>query len=716
MNRRILPLSSATLATLFALGVAAHAETGAAHHITTTLENQVGVLQQFYDGGRRTPSAVPVNAGVAPVTATQATPVADSDEEKGLTLDRATKFFIRQGLQAYATVYRAIKNSDRALQWHDYPNKYQQLMALEILRDDLRKNNLIETHQLDARYRQTDPATCKRWENARSPNGACTDGSDPDMGRAGVPFGRQNAIPVTGDPFGVNVPDPYQISRELMTRKEFKPAKIVNNTAMIWIQFETHDWVRHGHDYQRPLRIEGAPPGEGVAPSVERVGPNGPASRVSVNKVSHWWDASQVYGSSTEEQHRLRTFKDGEMKIDANGLLPIDPAVQDRQGRTGVDMIGDDGRGFWLGMSMMHTLFVKEHNSVAKMFKAKHPDWSDDDIFDKSRLVVAALIARIHTIEWTPAILQHPALQDGMEANWYGLGGVLARKLGKDPNIFKKSGLCEEFESEMRDVICGIVGSEQDHHGAGYSLTEQFDIVYRMHPLVPDTFDMYSANDGRFVRRYDLAEIQGADTRSSVMGSGGMANLWYSFGISHPGAIVLGNSPRGLQQFKPMNGPIQQGDLVALDIVRTRELGVPRYNQFRRDLRMPAFTSYLEMANGDAEMAAKLEKVYGPAPEGLEKVDTIVGMFAEKPPEGFGFSDTAFRIFILMASRRLKSDPFFTDKYNAETYTQEGLEWIETKSTMKQVLLRHYPELSASLGSVDNVFKNTWGKVGQSQQ
>lgn len=31
----------------------------------------------------------------------------------------------------------------------------------------------------------------------------------------------------------------------------------------------------------------------------------------------------------------------------------------------------------------------------------------------------------------------------------------------------------------------------------------------------------------------------------------------------------------------------------------------------------------------------------------------MIGLVAEPKPEGFGFSDTAFRIFILMASRRL---------------------------------------------------------------
>ena len=50
----------------------------------------------------------------------------------------------------------------------------------------------------------------------------------------------------------------------------------------------------------------------------------------------------------------------------------------------------------------------------------------------------------------------------------------------------------------------------------------------------------------------------------------------------------------------------------------------------------------------------------------------MIGMYAEPKPKGFGFSDTAFRIFILMASRRLESDRFFTDDYRPEVYTQAG--------------------------------------------
>ena len=81
----------------------------------------------------------------------------------------------------------------------------------------------------------------------------------------------------------------------------------------------------------------------------------------------------------------------------------------------------------------------------------------------------------------------------------------------------------------------------------------------------------------------------------------------------------------------------------------------------------------------------------------------MVGMYAEPKPKGFGFSDTAFRVFILMASRRLKSDRFFTRDYRPEVYTQTGLDWIE-RNSMRSVLLRHFPDLEPALRGVENPF------------
>ena len=81
----------------------------------------------------------------------------------------------------------------------------------------------------------------------------------------------------------------------------------------------------------------------------------------------------------------------------------------------------------------------------------------------------------------------------------------------------------------------------------------------------------------------------------------------------------------------------------------------------------------------------------------------MVGLYCEPLPEGFGFSETAFRIFVLMASRRLKSDRFFTDDFNESVYTPEGMRWIRDNG-FASVLTRHHPELLHKVGRVRNAF------------
>ena len=98
----------------------------------------------------------------------------------------------------------------------------------------------------------------------------------------------------------------------------------------------------------------------------------------------------------------------------------------------------------------------------------------------------------------------------------------------------------------------------------------------------------------------------------------------------------------------------------------------------------------------------------------VDDVDLTVGLYAETPPAGFGFGDTTFRIFILMASRRLKSDRFFTTDFTPQVYTPEGMAWIEAND-MCSVLLRHHPRLAPALRGVQNAFA-PWSVPGQEAQ
>lgn len=166
-----------------------------------------------------------------------------------------------------------------------------------------------------------------------------------------------------------------------------------------------------------------------------------------------------------------------------------------------------------------------------------------------------------------------------------------------------------------------------------------------------------------------------------------------------------------LQRVTPPDGITR--DMGTVDIFRDRERSVPRYNTFRRLFRMPPAADYLSLTGGDQELAAKLSEVYGP--DGIEKVDLLAGCLCEPLPKGFGFSDTAFRVFILMASRRLKSDRFIAGGgWSKKVYTKEGLKWVQN-TTMTDVLTRHFPELKPALKGVKNPFA-PWKKVGKTRQ
>jgi predicted TIM-barrel fold metal-dependent hydrolase len=175
-----------------------------------------------------------------------------------------------------------------------------------------------------------------------------------------------------------------------------------------------------------------------------------------------------------------------------------------------------------------------------------------------------------------------------------------------------------------------------------------------------------------------------------------MDDLLYSFGRSHPGALTLHNFPTHLQQLQRADGELV--DLAAIDVLRVRERGVPRYNEFRRLFRLKPASSFEQLTDNPA-WAQELREIYGD----VERVDLVIGLLAEPKPPGFGFSDTAFRVFILMASRRLESDRFFTRDFRPQIYTEAGIAWVKA-NTMRTVLLRHFPSLEPALRGVANPF------------
>ncbi|NVJ59859.1 MAG: peroxidase [Gammaproteobacteria bacterium] len=594
------------------------------------------------------------------------------------------------------------------------------LIVLAVEREILFHENLFDVE------REFEVVACNDDSlTARTADGTCNNLNQPDWGSVNKRFGR-NIDPATLPAYvsdeEILSPNPREVSLALMSRDEFIPAESINVLAAAWIQFMIHDWFDHGkNDKHDPIKVPLAkddPDFKGKYLKIRRTqrdttyDPELDQVVTYRNKVTHWWDGSQIYGSDQDTQNSLRTFVGGKLKLD-DGQLP----------RT---FMGKPLTGFnnnwWVGLSLMHTVFVREHNRTADLLAQQYPDLNDQQLFDKARLINSALMAKIHTVEWTPALLDNPVLIQGMYSNWYGLGeGALSDILGQVAPYAGVIGSLFGTDAQLdvlkmgNKAINGIVGGEADDYGVPYSLTEEFVSVYRMHQLMPDEFSIRSLADNSELKSLNLKKVRDHKAKR-VVKKYGLDNIAYSFGVANPGALTLFNYPKEMQSISiPFVGHL---DLATIDIVRDRERGVPRYNDFRRGIRLKPIDSFEDLfkrfptdtlTSDQLETVSKLEQVYG---GDIEKMDLMVGMMAEGVrPGGFAFGETAFQVFTLMASRRLLSDRFYTDDFRPEVYTELGYNLVQTR-TFRDVLVDNLPELQQVPNIPVNAFK-PWAPVSQ---
>ena len=435
---------------------------------------------------------------------------------------------------------------------------------------------------------------------------------------------------------------------------------------------------------------------------------------------------------------------------------------------------------------------------------------SDDELFEAARLVVAAEIAKIHTIEWTTQLLYDEPLYRGMNANWGGLFGEnplvdaaleqVVRKLGESERADKQNAWYSVLAAGPGIVGLGskryadggpfqrLTGNREDlwelgnpddvngginHFGSPFNFPEEFTTVYRLHPLVPDLLEWRDLSDPDHIA-LKIPAGQGFRAQASdLVDEKGLSSWALSMGRQRLGLLTLNNHGLFLQNLPMPRLGSQTGllDIAALDLIRDRERGVPRFNEFRRQYglkQLRGFDDFIDatLPPGSPErvrqehIASTLREVYGThvceagkvishaqrdaqgnypddclghadgsVVDNVEDIDTVVGWLAEPVrPHGYAISETQFVVFILNASRRLFSDRFFTSSFRPEFYTSLGHEWVSNNgpggpmmeqgesnghrqpvSPMKRVLLRVMPELESELAPVVNVF-DPWAR------
>ena len=550
------------------------------------------------------------------------------------------------------------------------------------------------------------------------------------------------------------------------------------------------------------------------------------APKIFANNNTAWWDASQIYGYDDISVQRVKRDPKDSAKLllepvpgVSGAYLPVltasDPAAPQWKGQESVGFPDN----WTIGLSFYHNLFAREHNSFVDEFRrqaARNPtadsglrdpanpqrvirnqDVTADELFEVARLVVSAEIAKIHTIEWTPQLLYDEPLYKGMNANWNGLIGtgdpeasavlsdIVVHNFGKSDNVKKETQWYSVFASGPGIIGLGSkvphyditnpddVNGGVNHFGAPFNFPEEFVTVYRLHPLVPDLIEYRSVSNPNQIAQ-KVAVIETFESKATdAMHSRGLANWGLSMGRQRLGLLTLNNTPQFLQNIKlpRLDTSTGQLDIAALDLIRDRERGVPRFNEFRRQYGLRQLTSYDDFIDQtlpadsparkqQTETIATMREIYGTHvcdaskiitdaqlnPDGtpindclghpngsvvdnVEDVDTVVGWLAEYTrPHGFAISETQFVVFILNASRRLYSDRFFTSSFRPEFYTTLGINWVNNNGPgpvmmeagapnghkqpvmpLKRVLMRNIPELTPELQHVTNAF-DPWGR------
>ncbi|HYH43577.1 MAG TPA: peroxidase family protein, partial [Burkholderiales bacterium] len=168
------------------------------------------------------------------------------------------------------------------------------------------------------------------------------------------------------------------------------------------------------------------------------------------NTVTAWWDASQIYGYDETSRKRVKRDPGDPAKLllrpvanrpgagEKQGYLPLLTTCAGPQAGAGCQpdpmqphWQGQEATAFpdnyTIGMSFYHNVFAREHNAFVNEFRRRatgdpngdsglrNPDRprqaisnrevTNDELFEAARLVVAAEIAKIHTIEWTTQLL-----------------------------------------------------------------------------------------------------------------------------------------------------------------------------------------------------------------------------------------------------------------------------------------------------------------------
>ncbi|HEY1583759.1 MAG TPA: peroxidase family protein [Chthoniobacterales bacterium] len=460
----------------------------------------------------------------------------------------------------------------------------------------------------------------------RSVDGSGNNPIDPTLGSANIPLLRLTDVGYgdgSGTPGGGNEMGARYISNAVVAQDQLVPnSKAASDFLWDWGQFVDHD-------------IDMTPAADPIERFDVLIPPGDPffdpdntgtqimeldrsayqivdGIRQQVNVISAFLDGSQVYGSDEARARELRTLDGtGKLKTSAGNLLPfnVDGFPNQPDNSAGYFLAGDVRANEQVALTVMQTLFLREHNYWAGLIKQRQPHLDDDGIYYRARAIVGAEIQMITYRDFMPLLL------------------------GPNP-LPAYTG----YDSSVNPGIANVFS------------TAAFRVGHTM--LSPILLRLDSNNQS-------IGDLSLAEAFFNPMAVSSLGIEPYLRGLGHQVHQEIDcYLVDGVRNF--LFGPPGAGgfDLASLNIQRGRDNGLPGYNVVRQNFGLAPKTTFADVTS-DTTLQAKLASMYATP----DDMDVWIGALAENHVNNGQVGETLFTILRDQFTRLRDGDRFWYQSY-----------------------------------------------------
>jgi prostaglandin-endoperoxide synthase 2 len=380
------------------------------------------------------------------------------------------------------------------------------------------------------------------------------------------------------------------------------------------------------------------------------------------NESNHEIDLCQIYGRTIDATNLLRSQQGGRLKsqvIDGEeypeflfapreagqptvfkpefeGLF--DPAfITDVILRSAPDQqtdtffaVGLEHGNSTIGNTVMNIVFLREHNRVAGILAGENPEWDDERIFQAARNVLIVMLLKLIVEEY----IMH---------------------IGPFDFPIEAVAFIADEERWNRTNWCAI----------------EFNLLYRWHPLVPDTI---GTGPGAL-------DATGFRNNNPLVLERGIEAIMAACSKEPAGRIGLMNTPAFLVDSSNPAWPSVEQVTVAL----MRKARLRSFNDYREAYGLRRLSSFEELTS-DTEARSRLEALYGE----IDKVEWYVGIFAEEYPDYMMMGELMTYMVANDAFTQALTNPLLArNVFNEATFTKTGMRIIKETGSLQEIVARN---------------------------